>query len=198
VAGPRLSSCAWDPALQERIDAVRKKELALVFRTRLFSSFMSAMLLAQPVFVTVAVFGTYAAAGYELSASVIMPALSLLSMLRFPLAFLPMMILNLINMKVSFGRIKTFLMNDEVRRSLCVRTSARRCRLAAARGSDPMQQQPPTWSAVRASHLAGLAKCDARRHLCNAYDRHHAHHVHLSQRRARGACGRIHTLARHV
>ena len=101
VQGMRVvKMCAWEASVQARIDAIRKQELHLVWKTRLVSSAMSTMLLVQPVMITVAVFGTYSALGYPLSASVILPALSLLTLLRFPLAFFPMLVVQMVNLKV--------------------------------------------------------------------------------------------------
>ena len=45
---------------------------------------MSSVMLIQPLAVTVATFMVYGATGNELTASIILPALSLLGMLRFP------------------------------------------------------------------------------------------------------------------
>jgi ATP-binding cassette subfamily C (CFTR/MRP) protein 1 len=79
---------------------VREKELAIIRRTRMVSSMMSSVMLIQPLAVTVATFMVYGATGNELTASIILPALSLLGMLRFPLAFFPMLLAQLANLMV--------------------------------------------------------------------------------------------------
>ena len=61
---------------------------------------MSSVMLIQPLAVTVAPFMVYGATGNELTASIILPALSLLGMLRFPLAFFPMLLAQLANLMV--------------------------------------------------------------------------------------------------
>ena len=61
---------------------------------------MSSVMLIQPLAVTVATFMVYGATGNALTASIILPALSLLGMLRFPLAFFPMLLAQLANLMV--------------------------------------------------------------------------------------------------
>ena len=91
----RVSLIAPDCATQ-----VREKELAVIRRTRMVSSMMSSVMLIQPLAVTVATFMVYGATGNALTASIILPALSLLGMLRFPLAFFPMLLAQLANLMV--------------------------------------------------------------------------------------------------
>ena len=43
-----------------------------------------------------------------------LPALAILMMLRLPIAFLPMILMQLANLKVALGRITKFLMNEEL------------------------------------------------------------------------------------
>ena len=47
-------------------------------------------------------------------AQTVLPALALLSLLRMPIAFLPMITMQLLNLKVALGRITKFLMNEEL------------------------------------------------------------------------------------
>merc|ERR1719149_510799 len=81
-----------------------------------------------------------AASGRPLEANIVLPALALLSLLRMPIAFLPMIIMQLLNLKVAVGRITKFLMNEELSdeikaRSLEVEASFKEAR---AQGSPPI------------------------------------------------------------
>ena len=76
----------------------------------------------QPLLVTVVTFSVYAGSGNELSAAIILPAISLFALLRLPLAFLPMMAMQLANLKVSMRRITQFLMNEELPRHVMERS----------------------------------------------------------------------------
>merc|ERR1719149_151727 len=81
-----------------------------------------------------------ASSGRPLEANIVLPALALLSLLRMPIAFLPMIIMQLLNLKVAVGRITKFLMNEELSdeikaRSLEVEASFKEAR---AQGSPPI------------------------------------------------------------
>ena len=58
---------------------------------------------------TVATFSVYGGLGNPLTASVVLPALTLLNILRLPIAFLPMVFMQFANIKVSLNRITKFL-----------------------------------------------------------------------------------------
>merc|ERR1719331_1113886 len=101
------------------------------------------MMMVQPVLITVVVFSSYSAFGYELKPYIVLPALSLLTMLRFPLAFFPMLMIQLINMKVSFNRIKTFLLNPEVPES-AMRNNVADDSVHGGPSKPPAKLLPPT------------------------------------------------------
>lgn len=52
---------------------------------------------------------TYSLLGYQLTADVAFPALSLFNLLRFPVMMFPQQIMNLINGKVALDRIQKFI-----------------------------------------------------------------------------------------
>ena len=54
---------------------------------------MGFFLIASPVIVSTATFAVYAAMGQELSAEIIFPALAYFNLLRFPLTFMPMLVI---------------------------------------------------------------------------------------------------------
>lgn len=53
-------------------------------------------------------------AGNELTAAKTFTSLALFTLLRFPLAFLPNVVVNMINARVALGRVDKFLSNSEV------------------------------------------------------------------------------------
>ena len=105
---------AWEQTIGSKLAEVRAKELRLVRRQRFMSAFLSVFMTTQPLFLTVSTFSVYAASGQPLEAQTVLPALALLSLLRMPIAFLPMIIMQLLNLKVALGRITKFLMNEEL------------------------------------------------------------------------------------
>lgn len=56
----------------------------------------------------------FAGAGNELTPTKAYTSLALFTLLRFPLAFLPSVIFNVINAKIALNRIAKFLMSGEV------------------------------------------------------------------------------------
>ena len=59
--------------------------------------------------VALATFGTYTALGNRLSLDVALPVLSLITILQFPLAVLPWMLISSISFRIALARLETFL-----------------------------------------------------------------------------------------
>ena len=134
---------AWETTIGAKLAEVRAKELKLVRKQRFMSAFLSVFMTTQPLFLTVSTFSVYAASGRPLEANIVLPALALLSLLRMPIAFLPMIIMQLLNLKVAIGRITKFLMNEELSdeikaRSLEVEASFKECRSSHASSNSPI------------------------------------------------------------
>lgn len=114
VQGVRIIKMyAWERTMEERIMAIRNKELRCIRGQRLLSCWLSVLMVCQPLFVTVATFSVYGSYN-ELKASVVLQAVSLLGMLRFPLAMLPFLLMQVANLSVSRKRIERFLLNPEL------------------------------------------------------------------------------------
>lgn len=64
-----------------------------------------------------AAFFTYTMMGYELTAAVAFPALSLFNLLRFPVMMFPTQLLNIVNGKVALDRIQEFMEADEMKQA---------------------------------------------------------------------------------
>merc|ERR1719149_492919 len=92
---------AWEQTIGSKLAEVRAKELRLVRKQRFMSAFLSVFMTTQPLFLTVSTFSVYAASGRPLEANIVLPALALLSLLRMSIAFLPMIIMQLLNPKVA-------------------------------------------------------------------------------------------------
>ena len=105
---------AWEQTIEQKVAEVRREELKMVRTQRFASAFLSVFMTTLPLFMTVSVFSVYAAAGGKLSATIVLPALALLGMLRLPIAFLPMILMQLLNLKASLTRITKFLLNEEL------------------------------------------------------------------------------------
>ena len=115
VQGMRvIKMYAWETTIFDKIAKIRKTELKLVRSQRFYSACLGVFMVCQAMLVTVVTFTVYAASGNPMKASIILPAVSLLQLLRLPLAFLPMCAMQYAQLLVAIGRIKTFLMNDEL------------------------------------------------------------------------------------
>ena len=104
----------WDGALKAKMAKVRKQELAHLRRTRFISACFSMFIMVQPLVVTVATFCVYVGAGNTLTAPTVVTALAIFALLRLPLAFLPILLVQAGNWGVSAKRITRFLMNKEL------------------------------------------------------------------------------------
>ena len=69
------------------------------------------------MFISLAAFTVYGALGYQLTAAIAFPAISLFNLLRFPLMMLPEQILNLIQVVYSQGKTGNGLYRSHCSRS---------------------------------------------------------------------------------
>ncbi|OQS04163.1 ATP-binding Cassette (ABC) Superfamily [Thraustotheca clavata] len=101
---------AWEEKFYEKLTALRTFELGTLRNVYFLQSFWVALLLAAPIFVTIASIGTYTLVMKEaLTAAKVFTALSLFSMLRFPMMALPQVIANLMQALVAARRMMQFL-----------------------------------------------------------------------------------------
>lgn len=80
---------AWEEPFMERILALRGKELRHLLRYLVGSAFSRALWMFTPLAVAVSTFAAYVLSGHELDVASALTALSLFSILRFPLFMLP-------------------------------------------------------------------------------------------------------------
>ena len=108
---------AWEDAYQDRILELRKKELSAIRMASLVGLWNNILWLGGPIVISMAAFFTYTWMGYELTASVAFPALSLFNLLRFPVMMFPTQLMNIVNAKVALDRIQTFVETDEIKQA---------------------------------------------------------------------------------
>lgn len=110
---------AWEKATKAKIEASRKTELSLIRKQRICSSLFGVLLLCVASFSTVATFSVYALAGNSLRAGTVVTAHLLLTMLRFPLSFGPMLFLQYLNFQAT-SPSNRFLSSQLTPSSLCI------------------------------------------------------------------------------
>eukprot|EP00889_Picochlorum_renovo_P004424 jgi/Picre1/31454/NNA_006806.t1 len=105
---------AWEEAYCERIQELRRKELGAIRTAALVGLWNNILWLGGPIVISMAAFYTYTMMGYELTAAVAFPALSLFNLLRFPVMMFPTQLMNIVNGKVALDRIQAFMESDEM------------------------------------------------------------------------------------
>ncbi|KAJ3043701.1 hypothetical protein HDV00_004474 [Rhizophlyctis rosea] len=104
---------AWESSFVEKIEAIRKKEMRQVFRRSFLNAFVTAIAFALPIFaasISIVIYGV----NNPLDPTKIFPALTWFTLLRFPLMFLPMLIVNMADMRVAVKRIGDMLTANEL------------------------------------------------------------------------------------
>ena len=105
---------AWEESFLRRIRGVRDRELAMIWRAFLVASANTVITLAVPAAASVGAFGTYVVVSRKnLTPAQAFTSLSLLAVLRFPLANLPQLIASLVQASVALGRLREVLAAPE-------------------------------------------------------------------------------------
>jgi ATP-binding cassette, subfamily C (CFTR/MRP), member 1 len=99
---------AWETLFRERITSVRAQELTVLWQGFKLTALNTLILQAVPTVVTIATFALYVLLGHTLTATKAFTALSLFSVLRFPLFQLPMVISLVSRGQVALGRLKVW------------------------------------------------------------------------------------------
>ncbi|KNC82173.1 hypothetical protein SARC_05531 [Sphaeroforma arctica JP610] len=105
---------AWEDSFIEKVGQVREDEMNVTKSLAIYKAINTFFLLSLPVFVSITTFTVYTATGNIVQANVVFPAIALFATLRFPLAFLPMIIAGVAKMNVARTRITKFLIADEI------------------------------------------------------------------------------------
>ncbi|KAH7289296.1 hypothetical protein KP509_31G069200 [Ceratopteris richardii] len=104
---------AWESSFQAKVLDIRKDELGWFRKAQLLAAVNSFFLNSIPVFVTVIAFGVYTLVEGSITPSKAFTALSLFSVLRFPLYMFPNLITQVANANVSLKRLQDLLLAEE-------------------------------------------------------------------------------------
>jgi len=105
---------AWEESLQAEVSAVRRREMKEATRVANVTALNTSVMMAGPTIVSVVVFALYAGAmNRPMDADVIFPALTLFSLLRFPVMFYPRAIALVADAFVSLRRLQKYFTLSE-------------------------------------------------------------------------------------
>jgi len=104
----------WERAFQERISGIRREELDKVSSAAHVNAAVFTFMQSAPIIVSVVTLLTYAAVTPTFRVSTVFTALTILTQLRFPLMFYPMVIMFTSAASVSLARIERFMAAPEV------------------------------------------------------------------------------------
>ncbi|KAJ3266425.1 hypothetical protein HDU77_001036 [Chytriomyces hyalinus] len=106
---------AWEMPFLKRVNAVRELELGTLMRIGYLSAGSSFTWVCTPLMVSFCSFAVYSFISDEpLTSTKVFVSMSLFNLLQFPLAMFPSVITAIIDASVSFNRLYTFLMNEEL------------------------------------------------------------------------------------
>eukprot|EP00753_Platysulcus_tardus_P003847 PLAT12496.16.p1 GENE.PLAT12496.16~~PLAT12496.16.p1 ORF type:complete len:1587 (+),score=934.98 PLAT12496.16:2689-7449(+) len=106
---------AWEDGFRSKINSIRGEELRLLRRYTLLSAATSILWVGTPVAVSLTTFAVFSLMGNELTAERAFTALSLFSVLRFPMSMLPRVINNVLEALVSLNRLRSFFLARELK-----------------------------------------------------------------------------------
>lgn len=111
-----LKLYAWEPSFQNQVMGIREQELVVMRKFAYLSSVSTFIFSCAPALVSLATFAVFVAVDSEnvLDAGKAFTSISLFNILRFPLAFLPMLIAAMVQTSVSKTRLEKFLGGDDL------------------------------------------------------------------------------------
>ncbi|XP_072168419.1 multidrug resistance-associated protein 1-like [Diadema setosum] len=111
-----LKLYAWEESFQEKILAIRNKELKVLRYAAYLNAFNSFTWTCAPVLVSVTTFAVYVVSDEEnvLDAEKAFVSIALFNILRFPLSIMPNLISNIVQVSVSLKRLDKFLKSEEL------------------------------------------------------------------------------------
>eukprot|EP01061_Rhynchopus_euleeides_P042069 TRINITY_DN7348_c2_g1_i1.p1 TRINITY_DN7348_c2_g1~~TRINITY_DN7348_c2_g1_i1.p1 ORF type:complete len:1598 (+),score=762.92 TRINITY_DN7348_c2_g1_i1:195-4796(+) len=99
----------WDRKSEKQVTDIRTKEVDKLAHQQNLRVVMFSLIYMTPIMLAATTFIVYACMGYSIEPSVVFPSMSLFSILRFPFLILPLQFNMMVNAKVSFDRMTTFL-----------------------------------------------------------------------------------------
>ncbi|XP_053393096.1 multidrug resistance-associated protein 1-like isoform X2 [Mercenaria mercenaria] len=111
-----LKLYAWEASFEKKVLDIRNKELAVLKKMSYLNACTTFTWTVAPVAVCLVTFAVYVLVDVNniLDAEKAFVSLSLFNILRFPLSMLPMVISNIVQVRVSLSRLRSFLGNDEL------------------------------------------------------------------------------------
>merc|ERR1712176_522510 len=104
---------AWEESFENRIKALRGKELEQLLKYYVMNAFTSLLWTSTPMAIAVMTFAVYIWTGHDLDVASALTALALFNILRFPVSVLPRIINSIVEAMVSIERITSFLLCEE-------------------------------------------------------------------------------------
>jgi len=129
---------AWENSFKRKVDDIRGEELKLLYKYKLVNCVSRVMWTIVPVLVSLGTFTTYVLLGNELTAAKAFTSMALFNILRFPLAFFPIMISNTMEASLSIDRIQRFLLLPEIRQLPTMSDASKPAPRGASRGLSMM------------------------------------------------------------
>ncbi|XP_044166542.1 ATP-binding cassette sub-family C member 3-like [Acropora millepora] len=109
-----LKLYAWEESFMSQVMKIRAKELHQLKNAAYLNASFAFTFTCAPFMVALATFAIFVLTGNELTANKAFVALSLFNILRYPITFLPNVIISLIQGKVSIDRLTHFLNLEEL------------------------------------------------------------------------------------
>ncbi|XP_068732556.1 multidrug resistance-associated protein 1-like [Montipora capricornis] len=109
-----LKLYAWEESFMSQVSKIRKEELHQLKNAAYLNASFAFTFTCAPFMVALATFTIYVLTGNELTANKAFVALSLFNILRYPITFLPNVIISMIQGKVSIDRLTHFLNLEEL------------------------------------------------------------------------------------
>uniref|UniRef100_W5MTP6 Multidrug resistance-associated protein 1-like n=1 Tax=Lepisosteus oculatus TaxID=7918 RepID=W5MTP6_LEPOC len=111
-----LKLYSWEPFFQEKVGEIREGEIEVLRSSGYLTAFSMLTLTCVPFLVSLATFGVFLLVDDDnvLTASRVFTSITLFNILRLPLFDLPTVISVVVQMKVSLGRLETFLNSEEL------------------------------------------------------------------------------------
>ncbi|KAI8617356.1 P-loop containing nucleoside triphosphate hydrolase protein [Chytriomyces sp. MP71] len=115
---------AWETPFFERLTMLREQELAQHIRLRMINASFSAIMNVIPAFTNVIVFTVYQALGNHVDAATVFSTLSVINLIKLPIAVAPFISQSVFSSLVSMERLAKFLAAEEMDESEVARRAA--------------------------------------------------------------------------
>ncbi|KAI8825367.1 P-loop containing nucleoside triphosphate hydrolase protein [Chytriomyces cf. hyalinus JEL632] len=105
---------AWETPFFERLTLLRDQELAQHFKLRMINATFSAIMNILPSFTNVIVFSVYRSLGNSVDAATVFATLSVINLIKLPIAVAPFISQSMFSSLVSLERLAKFLAAEEM------------------------------------------------------------------------------------